>query len=302
MQATLLENAVPRDRYILSKLNTAVTDMTYCFEHFKFGESVKVLEQFFKDYLCDVYLELIKPAVYAKGSDEATERARNQSRAVLWTCLDVGLRLLHPICPFVTEELWQRLPGRGMGLVEDEKTSIMISTWPKAIAAWENKDAENAMEQFVLPSIDGARSLRADHKLLKYPAKFFLVCSDERAQAALEAQLDDFKTLTASKDGSGVSVANMDGKVFKAKVVSDKIKVIVDLSSVEGTVAGAAGADTASKTGKEIEKFDGLVQKLKAKMAKPDYAARVPPHVQAQDQEKLVAYSKKLDDLKSLAT
>ena len=85
-----------RDRFILSKLNGVVMGVTRCFEDYEFGKSVQVLEQFLKGQLCDVYLELTKPAVYTQATDAASLAARDKSRSVLWTCLDVFLRLLHP--------------------------------------------------------------------------------------------------------------------------------------------------------------------------------------------------------------
>jgi valyl-tRNA synthetase len=108
----LLLKPFPRDVFILSKLNEAVIEVTRCFEEYEFGKAVQALDVFFRGKLCDVYLELVKPSVYCRDDNEEANHARNQSRAVLWTCLDTFLRLLHPMCPFVTEELWQRLPGR----------------------------------------------------------------------------------------------------------------------------------------------------------------------------------------------
>ena len=311
MQASLLDGAAMRDRFILSKLNGVVMGVTRCFEDYEFGKSVQVLEQFLKGQLCDVYLELTKPAVYTQATDAASLAARDKSRAVLWTCLDVFLRLLHPICPFITEELWQRLPGRGKGLVHEEKTSIMISAWPTAVASWASSSAEKAMEMFVLAAVEGARSLRADCKLLKKPADFVVACSDEEAIAAMKAQVDDFTTLA---DAKSVSVsgdepaADSAGKKYAVKVVNDKVKVFVDLKSVEGLggggggggSGGAGGGGSDAKSKKQRATLEGLVKALEAKLSNPKYLSTVPEQVQTKDRAKLAEYSKQLQDLVAL--
>jgi valyl-tRNA synthetase len=304
MQKTLLDGAAVRDRFILSKLNGAVMDVTKCFEDYEFGKSVQVLEQFLKGQLCDVYLELTKPAVYTKSTDAASLAGRDKSRAVLWTCLDVFLRLLHPICPFITEELWQRLPGRGQGLIEDEQTSIMVSAWPKASAAWASPSAEKAMEAFVLAAVEGARSLRADFKLTKKPADFVVACSDPEATAAMTAQSDDFTTLAVAKSVtvSADEPKSEGGKKYAVKVVNDKVKVFVDLSSVEGAAGkgagGVGGSDTKNK--KQRAKLEVLVKGLEGKLSNPQYLSTVPEQVQAKDRAKLAEYTKQLKDIVSL--
>ncbi|GFQ07793.1 valine--tRNA ligase, partial [Phtheirospermum japonicum] len=90
--------------------------------------------------LCDVFIELIKP--YFAGDDPASRRCAQDT---LWLCLDYGLRLLHPFMPFITEELWQRLPCKK----DMRKESIMISEYPSPVKNWTNDNVELEMDMVV---------------------------------------------------------------------------------------------------------------------------------------------------------
>jgi len=300
--------ARPRDRWVLGKLNECVQEVTKCFSEYEFGKCVQVLDTFLRGKLCDVYLELIKPSVYSQSATPEAEGLRNHSRAVLWTCLDTGLRLLHPICPFVTEELWQRLPGRGTAHLSGEPASIMISQWPTPCPAFACSDGsvDGAMD-VVLGAIEGARSLRADHHLTKKPAKFVVVCSTSEAQDALAKQTDDFATLALASSlevaGAGADLAKLT-EGMPLKIVSDAVKVFVDLKSV-ATAGGASSGGAVDNTlqlkklKKDIALLEPLVKKLQGKMGTPAYLSKVPEAAQAKDRDKLEQYSKQLGDAKA---
>jgi valyl-tRNA synthetase len=246
--------------------------------------------------------------VYSQETTPEAEAKRNQSRAVLWTCLDVYTRLLHPMCPFVTEELWQRLPGRGTGCSEGEKASIMVSAWPLVTPAWHHPTAEKRME-VALGAIEGARSLRADHSLAKKPAAFCVLCATPEAYAAMQAQQDDFATLSGA---SAVTVLDASSGAtepagWPQKIVSDAVKVFVDLASFTAAAAanqkgggGGGGADAKekqiAKLTKEATKLAPLIAKLKSKLEDPAYLSKVPEATQAKDREKLDQYTKMHDD------
>jgi valyl-tRNA synthetase len=92
--------------------------------------------------LCDVFIELMKPVMALDdASDPGAQRAKRDTRDTLAACLDAGLRLLHPFMPFVTEELWQRLPGGG----EQRAESIMVAPYPEPVPAWEDAGVEAEM-------------------------------------------------------------------------------------------------------------------------------------------------------------
>lgn len=93
-------------KWVLSRLNATCASTNAGMEAYDFNTATNSVYAFWQYELCDIYIEIIKPVM--NGSDEL---AKKQLRDALWICLDAGLRLLHPFMPFVTEELWQRLPA-----------------------------------------------------------------------------------------------------------------------------------------------------------------------------------------------
>merc|ERR1719399_1502185 len=92
-------------KWILSRLNQAIASTVKAMDEYQFTQATTAIYAFWQYDLCDVFIELVKP-VMASGSDAEKKATRD----TLWACLEVGLRLLHPFMPFLTEELWQRLP------------------------------------------------------------------------------------------------------------------------------------------------------------------------------------------------
>uniref|UniRef100_A0A803TVX7 valine--tRNA ligase n=1 Tax=Anolis carolinensis TaxID=28377 RepID=A0A803TVX7_ANOCA len=150
------------DRWILSRLSHAVELCDTGFQAYDFPGITTAIYNFWLYELCDVYLECLKP-VFA-GQDEAAIRT---SRNALYTCLDAGLRLLSPFMPFVTEELFQRLPRR---CPSSDPPSICVTSYPSTEEyRWRNEGLDNIVD-FVLNIIKAVRSLRADYNLTKTKA------------------------------------------------------------------------------------------------------------------------------------
>lgn len=134
------------DEWILSKLNKTIAKSTELFEKFEFGEAGKLLYHFIWDEYCDWYIEMTKEVL--QGEDEA---AKKTARSILAYVLDNILRLLHPIMPFVTEEIWQNAPHEG--------ESIVVAAYPVADEAFMNNEAETAMDKLI-GLIRGVRNIR----------------------------------------------------------------------------------------------------------------------------------------------
>ena len=116
-------------QWILSVLNKAIAKTVSSLELYEFADAATAVYSWWQYQLCDVFIEVIKP--YFAGNDPGFASERSSARDTLWLCLDNGLRLLHPFMPFITEELWQRLPSP----VKDYKraASIMISEYPAVV-------------------------------------------------------------------------------------------------------------------------------------------------------------------------
>jgi len=110
------------DKWILHKLNKAITKSTASLESYNFGEAATAMYDFWLKHLCDVYLEVIKPIMYGADCIE-----KETTKSILYKCLSDGLKLLHPIIPFITEELYHRLPN-----TPETLKSICITKYPIA--------------------------------------------------------------------------------------------------------------------------------------------------------------------------
>jgi valyl-tRNA synthetase len=115
------------DRWILNKLNRVIKYYDESFENYNFADATSAIYSFWQDNLCDVYVEAVKPVFMAANTPNSTEESKeisNISKNVLIKCIESGLKLLHPLMPFITEELYQRLPK------DLEAESICITKFP----------------------------------------------------------------------------------------------------------------------------------------------------------------------------
>ncbi|MDD4168813.1 MAG: valine--tRNA ligase [Desulfotomaculaceae bacterium] len=137
------------DRWILSRFQNVAGEVTRLLEDYELGEAARVLYEFIWNEFCDWYIELVKPRLYGK----TTPQDRYTAQYVLTAVLKNTLELLHPFMPFITEEIWQHLPGRGV--------TIMRASWP--VAREELLDTEAEYEMGVLMEVTKAiRHIRSE--------------------------------------------------------------------------------------------------------------------------------------------
>jgi valyl-tRNA synthetase len=145
----IFEDLELSDRWILSRLNYCITECNNALQRFDFTRYTNMCYDFWMRELCDVYIELLKPRF--KNLDPSS---RNTAKHVLYTCIEQMLRLIHPAMPFISEELWQRLPGKD--LTPNDMESIMLNRFPQARTDWKDDQAEAEMKLM----IDAAYSVR----------------------------------------------------------------------------------------------------------------------------------------------
>ncbi|KAK0491346.1 tRNA synthetases class I-domain-containing protein [Armillaria novae-zelandiae] len=212
------------ERWILHKLNIAAREINTQLGERNFMMTTTAAYNFWLYELCDVYIEAMKPMT----DDKASVETRRSAQQTLYTCLDYGLKLLHPFMPFVTEELWQRLPRRP----GDSTPSIMVSRFPVFDEAFVFEDADREFD-LVFAVLKAGRSLAASYNL-QSDIQFFIHAQDD-AQL-IESQLPTIVALTKgcksavvvsnSKDvpaGCGSSV------VTKSIVIHALVRGLVDL-------------------------------------------------------------------------
>jgi len=155
------ENLSLADKWIISRLNKTALNVNRSLENYNFHEAVQLLYHFFWDDFCDWYIELVKDEI---TSEEANTR-RDASRSRIITILEQALRLLHPFMPFLTEELWQKLPEVSKDLHNDAYKNavqtIMLADFPSGDAAMIDEQAEAEM-QAVIELISKVRNIRAE--------------------------------------------------------------------------------------------------------------------------------------------
>jgi valyl-tRNA synthetase len=270
-----------RDRYILSRLNQTMEVCNKAFAAYEFGDLTTALYNFWLYDLCDVYLELAKPVM--SGTDEKAKRTAQQT---LYICLEFGLRLLHPLMPFVTEELWQRLPGKR------STSSITIAKYPLPVAGWSDTDAESRMD-LIKEIIHAGRSVRAEYGLVNsVRPQFFIKCADADVKAIIEEQLVDFDTLAKA----GESKCLLDEEPPKGCAmhsVNDKVQIYVLLAGLVDF------ANEISKLEKKLTKIQPSIDSLQNKMAKDDYATKVPETVREAEAAKMEALTKEKEGIES---
>lgn len=137
------------DNWIISRLNEAIKKSTDYLNEYRFGEAAKTIYEFIWSEFCDWYVEFIKPKLYQK--DDKIQRQTAQY--ILWYVLENTLRLLHPFMPFITEEVWQKIPHQG--------DSIMISPWPLYKEEYQDEDADKKMSK-IMNIIKTIRNIKSD--------------------------------------------------------------------------------------------------------------------------------------------
>src|SRR5699024_7421537 len=136
------------DKWILTRLNETIEQVTKNTNKYEFGEAGRHLYNFIWDELCDWYIEMAKLPLY--GEDEEQKKT---TRSVLSYVLDCTMRMLHPYMPFITEEIWQKLPHQG--------ESITVAKWPQVEEAFHDEKAAREMERLV-SIITSVRKIRAE--------------------------------------------------------------------------------------------------------------------------------------------
>ncbi len=269
------------DRWIVSRLQQAVAHTQASLEEFRFDDAARCVYAFFWHELCDWYIELSKPALRGELGDAAIHGAQ----ATLVHCLDVALRLLHPFMPFVTEEIWQKLP-----LGAERTESIVIAPYPKHDAARLDDDAERAMAP-IISAIGGVRTIRGESNIppkKRVPVRVH--ASDPAVRQAFESHARYVLALTG---GESLVVSEPGERPRKSAVHVDAglevfvlLEGIVDLDEEKRRLQG-----TLEKLGKELAGVEG-------RLSNPRFVERAPEDVVAGARERAAALHEQQDRLR----
>ncbi|KAF8737658.1 hypothetical protein AX14_012535 [Amanita brunnescens Koide BX004] len=259
------------ERWIFHKLNFAAAEMNRFLTERNFMSATTSAYNFWLYELCDVYIEAMKPM-----TDESAPLAvKRSAQQTLYTCLDYGLRLLHPFMPFVTEELWQRLPRRP----NDPTPSIMVSSFPEHDPSFVFEEAEKQFD-LVFNVLKTGRSLAASYSLQNDIQLFYYIQDDVEA-ALLGSQVATIVTLTKGCKNATIvrELADIPAGCGAA-VVTPTVAVHV---LVKGLVNLEAEI---SKCDKKLDLARLGLAKIVKVEAQPDYLETVPEGVRHGNEEK----------------
>jgi valyl-tRNA synthetase len=195
-QATPIDPATldVEDRWLLSRLTTVTTEVTAALERFGYAEASRLLYDFAWDELCSFYVEMAKPRLQDPASRPITQQ-------VLAYALDQVIRLLHPIMPFVTEEIWgylgQIAPQRGLKAIAPPTPFVMLADWPKPDATLVDQSIEQQFARFQA-ALGAIREIRSRQNLAPKARVPFLVRCDEATAALLTPMTHYFQSLAAA--------------------------------------------------------------------------------------------------------
>ncbi len=264
----------PADQWILNRYAFAAAEVNKALGHYKFNEAASILYSFTWHEFCDWYIELSKDNLY--GDDDVAKEA---TQNVLYTVLEGLLRLLHPILPFVTEEIWHALPG------ERPAASIMQAVYPTEEIITTEDDVVADMER-VMDVIRAIRNVRGE---LDVPPgkkiKVVLDCKTTAVVAALETgekyicSLARVETLVVGIDVERPKQASTQ--------VAGEVEVLIPLADLINV------AEEEARLLKEIEKVQKDVDFFNKKLSNEKFVANAPAQVLEKDRGKLAAAEEK---------
>lgn len=263
------------DMWIVGRLNQTIEQVTQAYETYRFDLAAESLYSFVWNDYCDWYLELAK--VQLQTGCESRQRA---TRHTLLCVLEVSLRLLHPIMPFITEELWQTIAPMCDAQTAD---SIMLAPFPVYDSEWIDQTAFDKMN--TLQELIGAvRNLRGEMGIApSVKAPLFVESADNLADylkyLPMMARLTEATQVATLPESDDAPVAVMNGARLMLKVEVDK------------------AAETA-RLNKEAEKLQKALDKLNAKLSKPGYTDKAPAHLVEKDKAELAELKEKMAKVK----
>jgi len=256
------------DRWILSRLNKTAKEVNAQLEGYEFHAAVQTLYHFFWDDFCDWYIEFAKSTVTA----EADSAERSIARARLIFVLDQALRLLHPFMPYLTEELWQKLPVNHRQRLHQAypgaEPTIMLAAYPRGEANLIDEAAEAEMSM-VIDLISRVRNIRAEMNIKPGDRIQLVIAARTDLQPVFTASADQIARLTRAGEISINGNAQAPKTAARA-VLSGGAQVAVPL---EGLVDFA---QERARLTREKEKLQKEAEKLEAQLGNTDFVQRAP--------------------------
>jgi valyl-tRNA synthetase len=265
------------DRWILARAQAVIRETTASLEQFRLDEAAKRCYEFAWNELADWYVEAVKPRLTGDAG-----RVTGPAAAILAYCFDTVLRLLHPVVPFITEELWQKLRAR------QEHELLAVAHWPASRSEFDDPVADREFSR-VKTAIEQIRSIRAEYRVTpKTKLKATIVARGNDKATAFEGERDTIVRL------AGLESLALDGVPQGAgahAVFGDGSEVVVAL---EGLVDVRTECRRLSE---EKERLEKQLQSLAARLTNESFVSRAPQEVVAKEREKEKTWREQRDVL-----
>ena len=263
------------DKWLLSQFNRLVSEVRDNLDHYELGIALSKLYDFIWDVFCDWYIELVKPRLNARGTEENLVC----QNVIAWV-LSHTMKLLHPYLPFITEEIWQALPHEG--------ESIMVSSYPEASDSLDFPADEAAMER-IITVIKAIRNRRADMNVPpSRKAKLYLVSS--HSETFNEKISLFFVRLASASEVAYVDSYADEGAV---QIVTDSATAYIPLADMIDTEKELA------RLTKEKDNLLGEIARLEKKLSNEGFVAKAPAAVVEGERAKLAKYRETLSGIET---
>ncbi len=271
----------PVDKWILSKLNTLVRDVTDNMEHFELGIAVQKVYDFIWDEFCDWYIEMVKPRLYSK--EDTKEASRN---AALWTLKNVlidALKLLHPYMPFITEEIFCT--------IQSEEESVMISKWPEFTADRNYEVEENAIE-LIKEAVRGIRNVRTQMNVAPSRKAAVFVVSEK---TEIRQIFEEGKLFFASLAGASEVTVQTD----KTGIADDAVSVVIPNATLYIPFAELVDIkQEIERLEKEQKRLEGELARVNGMLNNERFMSKAPEAKVAEERAKLEKYTQMMEQVK----
>ncbi|MBI2825037.1 MAG: class I tRNA ligase family protein [Planctomycetia bacterium] len=273
---------VTEDRWILSRLSTVTEGVTKALDEYRFADTTRLLYGFAWDEFCSFYVEMVK----GRLQDPAT---RAVAQRVLAHTLDVLVRLLHPIIPFVTEEIWQLLGAaareRGVPAPAAAAESVMIAPWPVADRARQDPESEARFARFQ-EVLAGLRDIRSRQNVAPKTAIEFSLRTDEATAALLRPMAAYFESMAKAR---GVAWGpQVQAPATAANMALSVGELFVDMTGLIDVAAEIA------RNQKERERLLGFIASKEKKLANASFTDRAPAEVVEAERRSLAEQRERL--------
>jgi valyl-tRNA synthetase len=262
----------PADQWILSRLQKTITLCHHYYETYRFDLLANTLYEFVWHEYCDWYLELSKPVLY---DEEGLGAKKRGTRRTLIHVLDQILKLLHPIMPFITEEIWQRITK----LTSENGETIMLSHYPRVEEELIHEAIETEIE-WLQNVIQSVRTIRSEMSIS--PAQFIPLYI-RHATPELQERVEKYKTLLSSLAKlESITCLDSDKTVpLSATAVVNEVELLIPMAGLIDKTAELA------RLGKEISKLDKDIALAEGKLKNPQFKDKAPQEIIQKEEEKL---------------